>query len=64
MEGCQHPHDDLLVVKAVVANKIVHRVLVDNGNSANIIFAPAFDKMGVGKEKLEPINAHQRGFSG
>ena len=64
MEGCQHPHDDLLVVRAVVANKIVHRVLVDNGSSTNIIFASAFDKMGIGREKLEPVNAHLRGFSG
>ena len=30
MEDCQHPHDDLLVIKAIVANKTIHRVLVDN----------------------------------
>ena len=64
MEGCQHPHNDPLVKRAVVANKTVHRVLVDNGSLADIIFASAFDKMGIGREKLEPINAHLRGFSG
>ena len=48
LEGCQHPHDDPLVIRAVVANKTVHRVLVDNGSSADIIFASAFDKMGIG----------------
>ena len=52
MEGCQHPHDDPLVIKAIVANKTIHRVLVDNGSSADIIFASAFDKMGIGREKL------------
>ena len=62
LEGCQHPHDDPLVVRAVVANKIVHRVLVDNVSSADIIFASAFDKMSIGMEKLEPVNTHLRGF--
>ena len=64
LEGCQHPHDDPLVVRAVVANKTVHRVLIDNRSSADIIFASAFDKMGIGMEKLEPVNTHLRGFSG
>ena len=27
MEGCQHPHDDPLVIRVVVANKTIHRVL-------------------------------------
>ena len=63
-EGCQHPHDDPLVVRAVVANKTVHQVLVDNGSSTDIIFASDFDKMGIGREKLDPVNTHLRGFSG
>ena len=63
MEGFQHPHDDPLVIRAVIANKTVHRVLVDNGSSADIIFASTFDKMGIGMEKLELVNAHLRGFS-
>ena len=64
MEGCRHPHDDLLVIRVVVANKTIHRVLVDNGSSANTIFASAFDKMGIGREKLEPVNSYRRGFFG
>ena len=64
MEGCQHPHDDPLVIRAIMANKTMHRVLIDNGSSANIIFAPAFDKMGIGREKLEPVSAHLLEFSG
>ena len=64
LEGCQHPYDDPLVVRAIVANTTVHRVLVDNGSSADIIFVSAFDKMGIGREKLEPVNTHLRGFSG
>ena len=64
LEGCQHPHDDPLVIRAIVANTTVHRVLVDNGSSTDIIFASAFDKMGIGREKLELIATHLRGFSG
>ena len=63
MEGFQHPHDDPLVVRVVVTNKTVRRVLVENGCSANIIFASAFDKMSIEREKLEQVNAHLRGFS-
>ena len=64
MEGCQHPYDNPLVIRVVVANKTIHRVLVNNGSSVDIIFALAFDKMGIGREKLEPVNAYLRGFSG
>ena len=64
LEGCQHPHDDPLVIRAVAANKTVHRVLVDNGSSTDIIFVSAFNKMGIEMERLEPVNTHLRGLSG
>ena len=64
LKGCQHPHDDPLVIRAVVANKTVHRALVDNGSSADVIFASALDKMDIGREKLNPVNTHLRGFYG
>ena len=62
LEGCQHPYDDPLVIQAIMANKTVHRVLVNNGSSADIIFALAFDKMDIGRAKLEPVSTHLRGF--
>ena len=47
-----------------MANKTVHRVLVNNGSSVDIIFALTFDKMGIGRERMEPVSTHLRGFSG
>ena len=64
MEGCHHPLADPLVIRVVVANKTIHKVLVENGSSADIIFASAFDKMGIRREKLELDNTHLQGFSG
>ena len=58
LEGCQHPHDDPLVIRAIVANKTVHRVMIDNGSSADVIYASAFEKMGIGREKLESVSAY------
>ena len=37
-----HPHDDALVVSVQVRDYNVHRMLVDNGSSANILYYPAF----------------------
>ena len=37
-----HPHDDALIVSLRVGDYNVHRMLVDNGNSADILYYPAF----------------------
>ena len=37
-----HPHDDALVVSILVEDYNMHRVLVDNGSSANILYYLAF----------------------
>ena len=47
-----------------MANKMVYWVLVDNGSSADFIFASVFDKMDIRRAKLEPVSTHLRGFSG
>ena len=52
------------MIKTIVAIKMIHMVLVDNGCSVDIICTSAFDKMGIRKEKLEPVNACLLRFSG
>ena len=37
-----HPHDDALVVSLQVEYYSMHRVLVDNGSSVDILYYPAF----------------------
>ena len=42
----------------------MHRVLVDNGNSADILYYLAFQHMGIDKTRLIPTNASLVGFGG
>ena len=42
----------------------MHRVLVDNGSSANILYYLAFQQMGINRERLIPTNAPFVGFGG
>ena len=37
-----HPHDDMLIVSLRVGDYNMHRVLVDNGSSTDILYYPAF----------------------
>ena len=59
-----HPHDDALVVSLRVGDYNMHRVLVDNGSSADILYYLAFQQMKIDKEQLVPINAPLVGFRG
>ena len=42
----------------------MHRVLVDNGSSADILYYPAFQQMRIGRERLIPTNAPLVRFGG
>ncbi|XP_075657323.1 uncharacterized protein LOC142627360 [Castanea sativa] len=45
-----HPHDDALVITIQAGDYNIHRVLVDNGSSADILYYPAFQQMGIKRE--------------
>ena len=59
-----HSHDDALVVNLRVGDYNMHRVLVDNRSSTDILYYLAFQQMGINREQLVPINAPFVGFGG
>ena len=59
-----HPYDDALVVSLRVGDYNVHRMLVDNGSSADILYYPAFQQMGINRARLTPTHAPLVGFRG
>ena len=59
-----HPHDDALVISIRIEDYNMHRVLVDNGSSANILYYLAFQHMGIDRKQLIPTNAPLVGFGG
>lgn len=52
----QHPHDNALVITAVIAYLRVHRVLINNRSSINIIFKKALDQLWMGYSKIKPVD--------
>jgi hypothetical protein len=58
------PHADALVINCSVAGWDLHKVLVDNGSQADIIFLHAFDRMGISHSLLKPTGDPLYGFGG
>jgi hypothetical protein len=58
------PHNNALVIEANIASWTLGKLLVDNGSSTNIIFADAFNKMGLSKDLLQPPDTLLYGFEG
>ena len=42
----------------------MHQILVDNGSSADILYYPTFQQMGIDRARLIPTNALLVGFGG
>lgn len=62
--GVTYDHEDVLVVSIDIANHTVHRVLVEGGSSANILFRGAFDKLKLDPRQLAKVNFPVIGFNG
>ena len=59
-----HLHDDALVVSIRIEDYNMHKVLIDKGSSADILYYPALQQMGISREWLVPTNAPLVGFGG
>jgi len=59
------PHDnDPIVISLVTAGRKVHRVLVDQGSSADVMFWPTFNKLQLSLDHLRPYSGCLYGFAG
>ena len=62
--GVHSPTEDLLVITITISPAIVHKVLVDNGSSVNILFKKTFSQMKLEPKDLKPCEGWIRGFNG
>jgi len=59
------PHDnDPIVVSLVTAGRMVHRLLVDQGSSPDVMFWPTFEKLQLSPDQLRPYGGCLYGFAG
>mgnify|MGYP000902714937 CR=1 FL=1 len=59
-----HSHNDALVISIRMGDYNTHRVLVDNGSSADVLYYLAFQQIRIDRERLVPTNATLIGFGG
>ena len=57
-------NDDPQVVTLMIANYAVERVLIETGSSSDIMFASAFDQLGITRDRLQPATTPLVGFNG
>ncbi|XP_019442290.1 PREDICTED: uncharacterized protein LOC109347006 [Lupinus angustifolius] len=63
-EGVIRGHDDPLVITAMLNNKKVSRLFIDQGSSTDIIFQDLFEKMELHDRDLLPYDGQLVGFFG
>ena len=62
--GIKQPYDDPLIITLGIEGFNKRRVLVDNGNSADIMYMTAYQQLRVDPKKLRPFNSPLVSFSG
>jgi hypothetical protein len=62
--GVSLPHTHALVITLQMANHIIHRIFVDNGSLADILYWLAFMHMDISWDKIVPARYPLMGFAG
>jgi hypothetical protein len=62
--GISLPHTDALVLSLAIANHKIHRILIDTGSSADILYRSAFELMKIDQNKVIPARHSLVGFIG
>jgi hypothetical protein len=57
-------HAEAMVINCRVTGWDLHKVLIDNGSQADIIFLHAFDRMGISHSLLKPADKPLYSFGG
>ena len=62
--GVKQPHNNSLVITLTIEGFNTKRILVDNGDSTNIIYLPAFQQLKLDPRRLRPFDSPHISFSG
>lgn len=58
------PHDDPLVISAIIAKHLVERIFVDNGSSMNLLCWNCFEKMHIAHNQHKTVTLSLYNFTG
>ena len=58
------PHDDPMVITAVIAKNPISRILVNSGSSVNLIYWNCFEQMRISYDQLRKVSSPLYNFTG
>ncbi|CAA0827976.1 Unknown protein [Striga hermonthica] len=59
-----HPHSDALVMTTPIMAIKIHRIMVETGAYASILYYNTFKKMGIDRKEVQPCREQIQGFNG
>ena len=63
-EGVQFSYHDPLVITTMIGNHLVHRCLVDNGSSVDILYLDVLEKMRISPQSLRAAASSLHSLTG